>query len=76
MDCGVHLKKTKTQDSGRSHEQQQDSSLATTLEHIMGQLDVLTQVWFAVWFIMKMGTSCNSFIEILDYLLLLCLLAV
>ncbi|EOA93596.1 WD repeat-containing protein 51A, partial [Anas platyrhynchos] len=43
MDCGVHLKKTKTQDSGRNHEQQQDSSLATTLEHIMGQLDVLTQ---------------------------------
>lgn len=48
MDCGVHLKKTKTQDSGRNQEQQEETSLANTLEHIMGQLDVLTQVWFAV----------------------------
>ncbi|NXL83228.1 POC1A protein, partial [Alectura lathami] len=43
-DCGVHLNKTKTQDSGRTHEQQEeDTSLANALEHIMGQLDVLTQ---------------------------------
>lgn len=49
MDCGVHLKKTKPQDSGRNHEQQEEeTSLANTLEHIMGQLDVLTQVWFAL----------------------------
>ncbi|XP_032554680.1 POC1 centriolar protein homolog A isoform X4 [Chiroxiphia lanceolata] len=44
MDTGIHHKKTKTQDSGRSHEQQEvEASLANTLEHIMGQLDVLTQ---------------------------------
>ncbi|XP_058278177.1 POC1 centriolar protein homolog A isoform X2 [Hirundo rustica] len=44
MDCGVHHQKTKTQDSGRTHEQQdEETSLADTLEHIMGQLDVLTQ---------------------------------
>ncbi|PKU40627.1 hypothetical protein llap_9073 [Limosa lapponica baueri] len=44
MDCGVHLKKTKPQDSGRNQEQQEEeTSLANTLEHIMGQLDVLTQ---------------------------------
>ncbi|KAK2534513.1 hypothetical protein Q9966_007163 [Columba livia] len=44
MDCGVHLKKTKTQDSDRNHvQQEEDTSLANTLEHIMGQLDVLTQ---------------------------------
>lgn len=49
MDCGVHLKKTKTQDSDRNHvQQEEDTSLANTLEHIMGQLDVLTQVWFAL----------------------------
>ncbi|XP_057230796.1 POC1 centriolar protein homolog A isoform X2 [Malurus melanocephalus] len=43
MDCGIHHKKTKTQDSDRTHEQEEESSLANTLEHIMGQLDVLTQ---------------------------------
>ncbi|KAK1206073.1 POC1A protein, partial [Pygoscelis papua] len=44
MDCGVHLKKTKPQDSGRNHAQQdEETSLANTLEHIMEQLDVLTQ---------------------------------
>ncbi|KAJ7408892.1 POC1 centriolar protein A [Willisornis vidua] len=44
MDCGIHLKKTRTQDSGRNHgQQEEDPSLMNTLEHIMGQLDVLTQ---------------------------------
>ncbi|KFQ22945.1 POC1 centriolar protein A, partial [Merops nubicus] len=44
MDFGIHLTKTKTQDSGRNHEQQEEeTSLTSTLEHIMGQLDVLTQ---------------------------------
>ncbi|NXJ99721.1 POC1A protein, partial [Corythaixoides concolor] len=44
MDCDVHLKKTKPQDSDRSHAQQEEeTSLANTLEHIVGQLDVLTQ---------------------------------
>ncbi|XP_038005152.1 POC1 centriolar protein homolog A isoform X4 [Motacilla alba alba] len=44
MDGGIHHKKTKTQDSVRTHEQQEEeTSLANTLEHIMGQLDVLTQ---------------------------------
>lgn len=48
MDGGIHHKKTKTQDSVTTHEQQEEeTSLANTLEHIMGQLDVLTQVWFA-----------------------------
>lgn len=45
MDCGVHLKKTEPQDAGRKHaHQEEETSLANTLEHIMGQLDVLTQV--------------------------------
>ncbi|XP_041322107.1 POC1 centriolar protein homolog A isoform X4 [Pyrgilauda ruficollis] len=44
MDGGIHHKKTKTQDSVRTHEQQEEeTSIANTLEHIMGQLDVLTQ---------------------------------
>lgn len=58
MDCGIHLKKTKTQDSVRNHEQQEEeTSLANTLEHIMGQLDVLTQVRFALLFYSKKSTS-------------------
>lgn len=49
MDCGVHLKKTKSQDTGRNHEQpEEDVHIADTLEHIIGQLDVLTQVWCAI----------------------------
>lgn len=54
MDGGIHHKKTKTQDSVRTHEQQEEeTSLANTLEHIMGQLDVLTQVWFAFLLLTK-----------------------
>nr|XP_023969901.1 POC1 centriolar protein homolog A-like [Chrysemys picta bellii] len=44
MDCGDPPKKNKTQESARNqHQQEEETSLADTLEHIVGQLDVLTQ---------------------------------